>query len=268
MIKLFVTDLDGTLLETGKPIAKENIEAAKYAVSKGVTVTIATGRMYRAALPIARELEVDAPIITYNGALIKSVSGKVFYENYIDENIVKEVIALSREKNWYLQLYSDDKLFYPERNELSEKYESWQGLKGEAATWDGLKEHAAKVTKLLSFSKTTEETKERTKVYREAFKNELTITNSMEYYVDMTNIGVSKASGISELSRVLNIPIEETMAIGDAENDLSMLKAAGKSVAMGNAAENIKKEADFVTLTCQEHGFANAIYKFALEEKV
>ena len=90
----------------------------------------------------------------------------------------------------------------------------------------------------------------------------------MEYYVDMTNIGVSKASGISELSRVLNIPIEETMAIGDAENDLSMLKAAGKSVAMGNAAENIKKEADFVTLTCQEHGFANAIYKFALEEKV
>lgn len=267
MIKLFATDLDGTLLETGKPIAKENIEATKYATEKGIIVTISTGRMYSAALPIAKELEVDSPIITYNGALIKSVSGKVFYENYIAEDVVKEVISISKDKNWHLQLYSDDKLYYPETNDFSEKYEMWQGLKGKAVTWAGMNDYTAKVTKLLSFSTSKEETKERCKLFSEVFENKLTITSSTDFFADMTNIGVSKASGLRELSKVLNISIEETMAIGDADNDLPMLKAAGKSVAMGNAAEHIKAVCDYVTTNCAEHGFANAIYKFALEGK-
>ncbi|MBR3623182.1 MAG: HAD hydrolase family protein, partial [Selenomonadaceae bacterium] len=77
---------------------------------------------------------------------------------------------------------------------------------------------------------------------------------------------VSKASGLRELAKILNISIEETMAIGDADNDLPMLKAAGKSVAMGNAAAHIKEAADFVTADCADHGFAKAIYKFVLGE--
>ena len=267
MIRLFATDLDGTLLETGKPIARENIEAAKYATEKGVIVTVATGRMYSAALPIAKELDVDSPIITYNGALIKSVSGKVYYENYIDEDIVREVIAISKAKNWHLNVYSDDKLYYAEHNAFTDKYEIWQGLKGKAATWDGLNDYTAKVTKLLSFSNSKEETAERCKFFGDAFKDKLTITSSTDFYTDMSNLGVTKASGLRELAKVLNIPIEETMAIGDADNDLPMLKAAGKSVAMGNAKEHIKAACDYVTTTCAEHGFANAIYKFALEEK-
>ena len=70
-IQLFVTDLDGTLLPTGKDVPQVNIDAVQRAVKAGVTVTIATGRMYRAALPVAQAIGVDVPIITYNGALIK-----------------------------------------------------------------------------------------------------------------------------------------------------------------------------------------------------
>lgn len=267
MTKLFVTDLDGTLLLSGKPIAKENIKAAKYAVSKGVVVTIATGRMYKAALPIAKELEVDAPIITYNGALIKSVSGNVFYENYVNESVVKDVIKLCRAKNWHLQVYSDDELYYPNINEFSEKYESLQKIKGKAVTWDGMNDYTTKVTKLLTFTPGPDETALRRKVFEKEFKNFVTVTSSTPFFAEMTNLGVSKASGLRELSKVLNVSVDETMAIGDADNDLPMLKAAGKSVAMANAAEHIKAAADYVTLSCAEHGFANAIYKFVLEEK-
>ena len=78
-VKLFVTDLDGTLLPSGKDVPRENIEAVQKAVRAGVIVTIATGRMYRAALPVAEALGVDVPIITYNGALIKSTKGKVYH---------------------------------------------------------------------------------------------------------------------------------------------------------------------------------------------
>ena len=76
-IKLFVTDLDGTLLPTQATVSEGNIRAVQEAVAAGVTVTIATGRMYRAALPVAQALGVNVPIITYNGALIKTVDGKV-----------------------------------------------------------------------------------------------------------------------------------------------------------------------------------------------
>ena len=72
MIKLFVSDIDGTILESGKKISARNIQAVQKMVAAGITVTIATGRMYSAALPIAKELGVNVPIITYDGALIKS----------------------------------------------------------------------------------------------------------------------------------------------------------------------------------------------------
>ena len=267
MIKLFATDLDGTLLLSGKPISKENIKAAKLAEEKGVTVTIATGRMYQAALPIARALEIDAPIITYNGALIKSVSGKTLYENYIAEDLAQEVIKISRSKNWHLQLYSDDKLYYAEENDFSKKYKSVQNISGNAVGWDGLLDHTAKITKLLSYSPSKTETKTRRDFFENEFKKYVTVTSSTDYFAEMTNLGVSKASGLKELAKILGVSIEETMAIGDADNDLPMLKAAGKSIAMGNAAPHVKEAADFVTANCEDNGFAKAIYDFVLGGK-
>ena len=105
-IKLFVTDLDGTLLPSGAEVPRRNIEAAQRAVRAGVTVTIATGRMYRAALPVARALGVDVPIITYNGAVIKSVSGKVYDENFLPPDVVGEVLSFCRARAWHVQLLS------------------------------------------------------------------------------------------------------------------------------------------------------------------
>ena len=88
MIKLFVSDIDGTLLETGKKISNKNISAVQKMVDAGITVTIATGRMYKAALPIAKELGVNVPIITYNGALIKSVDGEILHSEYLPKNLI------------------------------------------------------------------------------------------------------------------------------------------------------------------------------------
>ena len=80
-VKMFVTDLDGTLLNKEHRISAENKKAVQEAVAAGVVVTIATGRMYESALPYAKELEVDVPIITYNGALIRSVGGRDYYSS-------------------------------------------------------------------------------------------------------------------------------------------------------------------------------------------
>ena len=83
--KLFVTDMDGTLLNSERKISAGNKAMIKKAVEAGVIFTIATGRMYASALPFAKDLGVEVPIITYNGAVIKTTAGKEIFTSYLDQ---------------------------------------------------------------------------------------------------------------------------------------------------------------------------------------
>ena len=265
MIKLVVTDLDGTLLPTGTEISPENIEAARRAVEAGVTVTIATGRMYRAALPVAKNLGVDAPIITYNGALIRTVSGKTLYSSFLPAGLIREVLDFVEEQGWYMQTYSKDQLLYAEHCEYSDRYEAAQLVQGEAVGWQGLKERTEEVTKLLCVTDGAEETEARIAVLLEKFGDKLAVVRSSAYYAEIVNKGVSKGEGLKKLAQILGVTIPETMALGDAENDLSILKEAGLSVAMGNAVPAVKAACDVETGTCEENGWAQALYEYVLK---
>ena len=265
-IQLFVTDLDGTLLPTGRDVPAKNIEAVKRAVAAGVTVTIATGRMYRAALPVAQALGVDVPIITYNGALIKSVSGEVYDENYVPADAVRDVVDFCHERNWHVQTYSDDELYFAEHDENAKGYEAAQVLAGHTVGWDGLKQHTEHVAKLLVSSDSAEETAERIELLQKAFGGRVQAVRSNPEYAEVVLPGVSKASGLKKLAAKLGISIENVMAIGDSNNDLPMLEAAGHSVAMGNALSEVKAACDYTVGTCEEHGFAEAIERFVLHD--
>ena len=263
-IKLFVTDLDGTLLPTGTKVSEKNIKAVQEAVKAGITVTIATGRMFKAALPVAETLGVNVPIITYNGALIKSVDGEIIHSVFLEPQLVKELVSFFQSRDWYLQSYSEDNLIYPEHNSYSEFYENAQKLKGRAVGWEGLLEYTDQVAKVLSISNGIEETQLRIYEVMKAFKGRVDAVSSHPYYCEVIAPGVSKASAIRHLADKMGIRNDEIMAIGDSNNDLEMLKAAGKSIAMGNAIPEVKEACDYVTGTCEEDGFAEAIYRYAL----
>lgn len=267
MVKLFVTDLDGTLLPDGCDVPAANIEAAKKAVEAGVIVTIATGRMYRAALPVAKALDVDVPIITYNGAMIKTTGGKLLYSNYIAPETVLKVLDFCQERGWYAQLYSHDTLYFPVHNEKAQTYERLQKVTGNTVGWDGMREHTDAVSKLLLVSDSLEETEERIAAVKKYFGNELAPFVSNAHYAEVVNIGVNKAAGVKNLAKVLGIDIADTMAIGDANNDLPMLKAAGKSIAMGNAVPEVKAVCDYETGNCEDNGWAQAVYRYVLPQK-
>ncbi|WP_270400674.1 Cof-type HAD-IIB family hydrolase [Mitsuokella multacida] len=263
-VKLFVTDLDGTLLPSGKDVPHENIEAVQEAVRAGVIVTIATGRMYRAALPVAEALGVDVPIITYNGALIKSTQGKVYHTSYLKPEVIRQVVDFCQEQGWYLQSYSRDELWVPVHDEHAQHYEQEQKVTGHVVGWDGLREQTQEVCKLLTISEDGEETNRRLAILNERFGAEIVAMQSNARYGEIVNPGVSKAEGIRRLADKLGIAIEDTMAIGDSYNDLPMLKAAGHSVAMGNAVPEVKEVCDYETGRCEDFGFAQAIRKLVL----
>ena len=263
-VKLFVSDLDGTMLPDGNVVSAENIAAVRRAVEAGVTVTIATGRMFEAALPIAEALGVDVPIISYNGGLIKSPSGRVYEEHTIEPALARDIIAFCKERGWYIQCYSGGVLRYVEACDESRFYEKAQQVTGKAVGWDGLFAHAAGNCKLLLVTKELSVTLARAEAVLAAFGAHVDVTRSADCLIEIVPKGVSKASALMSLAAKLGIAIEETMAIGDAYNDLPMLKAAGKSIAMGNAFPEVKEVTDYETLTCTENGLAAAIYHYVL----
>ena len=265
-VKLFVTDLDGTLLPSGHEVSPANIKAAQAAVKAGVTVTIATGRMYKAALPVAKALGVDVPIITYNGALIKTVGGEVLYSNYLEPELVCRIVDYCREKGWYLQTYSHDELYFAEYDERAREYEASQKIKGHVVGWDGLKEHTEAACKMLSITDCSEETDARIAELVEHFGNVLSPVRSNAKYAEIINPGVTKAAGVRNLAERLGIAMADTMAIGDANNALPMLRAAGQAIAMGNAVPEVKEVCDYETTDCESDGFAEAIYRYVLTQ--
>ena len=263
-IKLFVSDLDGTMLPNGNVVSAENIAAVRRAVEAGVTVTIATGRMFEAALPVARALGVDVPIISYNGGLIKSPSGRVYEEHTVDPALAHDIIAFCKERGWYIQSYSGGVLRYVEACDESRFYENSQKLTGKAVGWDRLFAHTEGNCKLLLVTKELSVTLARAEAVLAAFGERVDVMRSADRLIEIVPKGISKASALCSLAAKLGIAIEETMAIGDAYNDLPMLKAAGKSIAMGNAFPEVKEVTDYETLTCEENGLAAAIYHYVL----
>ena len=263
-IKLFVTDLDGTLLPSGQDVPPKNIKAVQDMVKAGVIFTIATGRMYSASVNIARSLGVDVPIITYNGALIKSVSGEIFHTDYLPPELIIEITNFCEANNWHLQSYSNDNLYYPEYNDFAKGYEEALKINGKAISWNGLREYTENVPKLLSITAGAEETAERISTLKAKFGEKINAIRSNANYVEITRPKVSKAAAITILANKWNIDNSEVMAIGDSYNDLPMLKTAGHSVAMGNAPDDVKSVCEFVTGNCDDDGFAQAVYKYVL----
>lgn len=263
--KLFVSDIDGTIIPAGKKMSEENIEAIHKMVDAGIVFTLATGRMYSATLPIARQLKLNVPIIVYNGAAIKTVEGEMIHSECLQPELVREIIKFFREKNYYLQTYSDDVLRYPFKGKYSELYEKALKISGVESGWDGLLEHTENVFKLLSITDNIDETNKLIAEVKAEFGDKIDSFKSADQFAEIVAPGVSKASALKFLAKKFGAEISETVAIGDSENDIPMIKAAGLGIAMGNATDDVKAACDVLTGICEENGFADAVYKYVLQ---
>ena len=263
-IKLIVSDLDGTMLDSACRIPAENVRAVREAQAAGIRVTLATGRMHCSALPYAKELGIDEPLISYNGALVKTPSGEEISAAYLPERTVAEVLEYAFAQGHYIQLYAQDKLYFAERVDKTLVYEKAAGLKGEPVGKEGMLAHTAGVTKLLVAADNPDVTDALVDELAQAFRGRADVVRSNPIYIEILLPGVSKAKAMLDLADSYGIKAEEIMALGDSDNDTEMLKAAGLGVAMGAAAERIKAQADAVTGNSDDAGLADAVRKYAL----
>ncbi len=260
MIKLVVTDIDGTIYTPETGISSNVKSCIKELIKKGVKIVIATGRTYGSAKVIADKIGIQCPLICYQGGLVCSYEGEILDVQYLNENIAREIINDFREKNIHLNVYINDTLYVEDDDEYIKDYIGDKGIDYfKVNSFDDL--NFSKLNKLLAIKYNMTFIDNLVKELREKYPQIYTV-KSHNYFCEIAAKEATKGNAIKFLASKYKIKPEEIIAIGDQNNDIEMVETAGIGIAMGNGTEEIKKAANYVTDSIQNEGFVKAMEKF------
>lgn len=264
MYKMIAIDLDGTLFTDELTISPGTVEAVQKAIELGTVVTIATGRMFSSAKLVAQQLGIDAPLITYQGAMIKAVGkADALYERAVSPDVAKKLIHIAREKEIHLQVYQDDILYGAAETDKLIAYA--EAVQVPYAIEPDLLALAEKGFTKLLFIDEPDVLALLQKELQEIFGESAYIEKSKKNYLEVTHPEANKGTALLFLANALGIDQSEVIGIGDNHNDLELVKAAGFGIAMGNAVQEVKEIADYTSLTNNDEGVRHAIDTFILE---
>ncbi|MGR6837062.1 Cof-type HAD-IIB family hydrolase [Syntrophomonas erecta] len=265
-IKLVAIDLDDTLLDAGLKISQSCVRAIQEVQARGVRVTLATGRMYRSALPYAKQLQMDLPLITYQGALVKnSRSGDILYYRPVAYNVSVEIMQYFRRAGVHFHTYLDDQLYLEGLTEEGKMYSNLAGVEPVIVKdlFEAIKgNHPIKIMAVTDNEKMLVEMEEELK---HRYGKSLNITRSKPFFLEIMDREANKADALQVVANHYGIKRSQVLAIGDSYNDLAMIEWAGIGVAMGNARKVVKDAADFVTSSNEEEGVTECLHRFVLE---
>jgi Cof subfamily protein (haloacid dehalogenase superfamily) len=273
-IKLVALDLDGTLFNNESRISPGNIKAIQEVVSRNVEIVISTGRPFN-GLPLEQIKGTGIRYaITTNGSGIYEIpTGKCLYENSMEPSLVLPIIRYLLSKDIHMDAFINGDSISP-----TKCLEVAQKLPAPASIKKYILETRRRIDDLPAYIEENQLSvmKMTLNFYRDengilvdrAEVNEYLSSNPNIVCVcggynnlEFTKTGVDKGTGLCALAGLLSIPMECTMAIGDTENDLAILKAAHLGIAMGNATDAVKAAADDITLSNEEDGVAAALAK-------
>ncbi len=244
-IRLIAIDLDKTLLDESLRVPERNRAALAAAAERGVTVAIATGRTHSSAARLARQLGINAPIISYNGAMIRRADDPEPMRHVrLEADLAAEIVELLVHQMTDFMYFVDEKLYVQRYDHWARGYRVRTGdrpcVAGDLRRFAG-----AAPTKLLLLG-TPEQTRARYDYFTGRYDGRIYATISLPEYMEILNPQATKATALRWLAERLDIPMRCTMAVGDSLNDLEMIRAAGVGVFMPFADEELRAEADFV----------------------
>jgi len=288
MIKLLALDLDGTLLNSRGKVSDKNRDAIRAAEEAGVLVTIATGRRFRDGRPVGLELDLNAPLITHNGALLKYADSlETVASSILAPETAIEIVRVGKGFGGDALVSADPHgkgtLLYDrvsDDNIPLQRYIEWgKRLHGDEAEEavihvedlnDVLGEHEVIH---ISFSGSCGRMEHMADYLRGELGETITLLPTIYPRLDFTLIDIlppdaSKGKGVEKLALINRLLPENVMTMGDNFNDVEMLEYAGTAVVMGNADPNLRERGEFyTTVTNDENGVALAIEQFILSEE-
>lgn len=255
---LIALDLDGTLLKDDKTISAYSLEIIKKAKDAGHIVCISTGRPYRSSSLYYRQMNLNTPIVNFNGAFVHHPKDKAWgtFHTTLELEVVKEIIDTA-EKHHVHNILAEvkDRVYFHQHDErLLDVF----SMGDPEMTVGDLRENLGEdVTSILIHS--DEENVDKIRAYLSNVHAEVVEHRRWAapwHVIEIIKKGINKAVGLKKIADHYNIPAERIIAFGDEDNDLEMLQYAGQGVAMGNAIDQLKSIANKHTKTNEEDGIA------------
>jgi Cof subfamily protein (haloacid dehalogenase superfamily) len=261
-IRLVALDLDGTLIGDDlvlRPRVRETVLAAQ---AQGIAFTIVTGRMFAAARPFARALGIDGPIVCYQGAAIFDVaSGATLRQIPVRPDVTRDTLSWAADHGVHAQCYADDTLYVDQINRFSKRYSDLARV--EPVLVPSLRAaFADRPTIKVVLVDDPERSEQHLAALHALLGERAYITRSHIDFVEVIDPSVNKGEALAFVARRYDLPLDETLAIGDAWNDVPLLDAAGVGVAMGSGPPELLAHADHVVGDVAHDGVAEALERY------
>ena len=269
MYKLIALDMDGTLLTSEKVISEDTKKALKKAEEKGVKVVLATGRPLAGITRFLEELDLfkgDDYALSFNGGLVLNTkTEEKVYEACLKGSDLKYMYKIAQELNVNIHAFSArEGLITPKMSQYTEHESRLNGIDVTIRDFNEVDDDEV-IVKIMLIDPQEKLDEAIKKLPAELFEKYSTF-KSAPFFFEVTNKKVDKGMGLKKLGEHLGIKQEEIIACGDAENDLSMIKYAGLGVAMANAMDVVKENADYITASNDEGGIVKVIEEFILSK--
>ncbi|MEW6506657.1 MAG: HAD-IIB family hydrolase [Bacteroidota bacterium] len=272
-IQLVVFDLDGTILDDEGNLHPDTVVLVKKLKLLGVKFSIATGRLLGATISFAKTLSIDEPLISLDGALIKSyVNDKVIYQSAVPEKIVLKAISLADRYFLKIALCHGETIYYTEENSLIPNLLEKFGARYQLVnSYNGITRDTLEVVMTGDYSNMLKQATNKLSfpftfgVRSSFYKSQ---SHGGIYYLEVRKMGSNKGDALKRLCNYSKVKIKHTAVLGDWYNDKSLFETDALKIAVANAVPEIKRLSDMVTKSSNNEGGVNEFLKLLLKAKI
>jgi len=262
-IVALLADVDGTLITKEKKLTPRAIEAVKHLRERGVVFCITSGRPPCGLRMFVEPLELTIAMAAFNGGIIVRPDLSVIDERRLPEDVALQVIKTLREHQLDTWVFGpiDWYVTDPEGTRVDRETSTIQRAPVVVTRPEQVLDKAIKI---VGVSMNLEAVASCEQAVQSALGTRVSAARSQPYYLDVTHPDANKGAVVERLARYLKVPAARIATIGDQQNDVMMFERSGLSIAMGNASPEVQRQADFVTTSYGEEGFANAVERVVL----
>ena len=273
-VRLIALDIDGTLVGENLVIGPRTRAAIAEARRRGIVVSLVTGRMASSALEFSRELDLSAPIVAQQGALIRAMPaagsdqvGRLLYHRYLRPEVTADVVRWCAENGLTPHFNYLEWMIVGEQESRIDEYRLFVGDRLRIVPDIGARAAARPVTKVVAIGE-GEHTLDVLEAGRGYFAGRAEVTLSHPRFLEFLAPGVSKGRAVRWLARRIGVPLGQALAVGDQYNDLEMISEVGHGIAMPSAPAAVLAAARYIAPPVGEEGAAQMIERIALDGRV
>jgi Cof subfamily protein (haloacid dehalogenase superfamily) len=260
-ISALISDVDGTLVTNDKVLTANARKAVQELRARGIAFSIISSRPPRGMRTLVERLDIAAPIAGFNGGVVTAPDLSVISEHLLEREAARRAIDMLKAHRVAAWVFAGQGWFAHDPHGPHVAHEEHTVGFSPTIVRD-FETSLTKVAKIVGVSADFESLAQCERDMRAGLGDKAAVVRSQAYYVDITHPLANKGVALSEIAKLLAVPLSEVAVIGDGANDVAMFERSGFSIAMGNASDAVKSRASAVTDSNEDEGFANALQKF------